>query len=73
MMGMQVVFDEVAGRPADEQFVLGEAGVEMEKVEALEFEAHDRTCRSASNFKTGKGSRKDREQGTGNREQGIGI
>ena len=44
--GDEVVFDEVAGGAADEEFVFSEAGVEMEKVEALEFESHDCTCRS---------------------------
>ena len=37
--GDEVVFDEVAGGAADEEFVFTEAGVEMEKVEALKFES----------------------------------
>ena len=44
--GDEVVFDEVARGAADEEFVFAEAGIEMEKVEALKFESHDCTCRS---------------------------
>ncbi len=38
--GDEVVFDEVAGGAADEEFVFREAGVEMKEVEVLEFEGH---------------------------------
>jgi len=41
--GDDVVFNEVAGRTADEEFVFGEAGVEVEEVEILELERHDCT------------------------------
>ena len=44
--GDEVVFDEVARGATDEEFFFIEAGIEMEKVEALEFESHDCTCRS---------------------------
>ena len=40
MMGIEVVFDEIARGAADEQLVFGEGGIEMKKVKALKFEAH---------------------------------
>ena len=39
----QVVFDEIAGGAADQQFVFAEACIEMKKVNALKFESHDCT------------------------------
>ena len=44
--GNQVVFDEVARSAANKELVLAEAGIEMEEIDALEFESHDDTCRS---------------------------
>ncbi len=43
--GNEVVFDEVARGAANEEFVFAEAGIEMEEIDALEFESHDDTCR----------------------------
>ena len=55
--GDEIVFDEVAGRAADEELVFREAGIEVKEVEALEFESHDCTCRSVGKLETDEGSR----------------
>ena len=41
----EVVVDKFTRSAADQQFVLTEAGIKMEKVKALELKAHGCTCR----------------------------
>ena len=63
--GNEVVLDKVARGFADEQFVLAEAGVKVEKIEALEFEAHDEPAILSKSLKTDNFSRRGEGQGTG--------
>ena len=40
--GNYILVDKIAGRAADQEFLFGEARVEMKKIEALKFEGHGR-------------------------------
>ena len=41
MIGNEIVFDEIARGTTHQQFVFAEGRIEMEKIETLEFEAHE--------------------------------
>ena len=66
--GDEVVLDKVARSFADEQFVLAEAGVEVDKIEALKFEAHDLPANLLKLLKTCDFNRWGEGQGTGTRD-----